>query len=599
MDINAVPGYRLLQRIGEGAAGEVYLATPTSDKSFAKPGEPLAIKIYRPEILRQTKQLDRIRREFLVGSQHAHPNLVLIHDCSIDDRSRPPHLVMEYVDGIRLDTWLQMFHPLPRNLLLRIVDQLLDALSHLHATGITHRDFKPANIMVSSTFDAKVMDFGVVRVTHDSPITPKDKFVGTIRNSSPEMLFGRDYDHRTDLYSLGTVLYPLLYGEEVFAEESQFARLIDLVKDTYPELDPSVASRDDVSSALFELTKQLLRKTPIERPVDVEDVRRRLTPVRASLVPELDYEPLHGYVATALTGLLPDAREAIAFVSSRIAEVAKDHGIYVYQPRKATDPLLHPDVDAAAVYLLDRHRVVSADVIFFLANQPSFGVGQELEIAATYSKPTILLVREGTTLSRMVTGSFANLLDELVYKTPEDLVRKLKRSLSRHSSTIRQFKATTPPSPQARLGHSLLSARTAAGYQSPEELAAALGISTKIILAIERGDYDNVGVHLLARLCRALNLSLHALFDPSTPADSRRRTDPNLVRLERLARRLSWNSTDYLDLRDDYLRQVAASGESSEFTDEQWRTRRTAQEQRRLKDIQDSSQQDSSQGTLL
>src|SRR5439155_13070978 len=122
-------------------------------------------------------------------------------------------------------------------LLVRIIEQLVSGLNHLHENSIIHRDLKPQNIMLSSAFEPKIMDLGVVRITTATPITPKDKFVGTIRNAAPEFLFGRDYDARADLYSLGTIIYMLLFGEQVFADEDQFARLIDRVRSTAPNFD--------------------------------------------------------------------------------------------------------------------------------------------------------------------------------------------------------------------------------------------------------------------------------------------------------------------------------------------------------------------------
>jgi len=582
--------YRLLQPLGEGAAGEVFLATPLAKKPFANPGAPLALKRYKSDILRQPAQLERIQREFTVGSTVTHPNLVQIYEHSTEPK---PFLVMEYVDGITLDRWLEMFHPIPGRVLFKIVDQLVAGLAALHENGIVHRDFKPQNIMLSSTFQAKIMDLGVVRITSSTPITPTDKFIGTIRHSSPEMLFGRDYDARTDLYSLGTVIYNLLYGEQIFAEENQFARLIELVKSQTPNLDRSVGSRDEVRAALLPLVEALLDKTSTNRPTSILEVKNRLDEIRGKLSPLEDVEPLHGYIATALTGLETDAREAIAFASSRIAEEAKEYHLYVYQPRKATDPLLHPDVDPTAVYRLDRKRVVGADVLLVLANQPSHGVGQELEIAASYGKPTLLLMREGARVSRMVTGSFVNFIDEITYRTPEDLVRQLRRSLARTLEGVRASKRQARRGGGLGLGEKIARRRMAAGYASQEELAEAVGVSARVIRAIEEGDYENVGAVMLDNICRVLEITIGELVsDRTTEARSRRPEDRNLRQLEQVAKRLGWSASDYFDLRDDYTKQLAASGESAFISDEQWSARRSALEQRRLREVRTEPSQE-------
>src|SRR3990172_5311692 len=100
MEGKVLGDYRLLSQLGEGAAGTVFLATPIRTKLFASPGDPVAIKVYKEEILKKPKQLERIRREFKIGSQLAHPNIVRIYEYSVD--TKPPYLVMEYVDGITL-----------------------------------------------------------------------------------------------------------------------------------------------------------------------------------------------------------------------------------------------------------------------------------------------------------------------------------------------------------------------------------------------------------------------------------------------------------------------------------------------------------------
>ncbi len=302
----SIGDYRLIEKLGEGAAGEVFLATPTADKPFAQIGEPIAVKRYKSEILRQHGQLARIQREFQVGSTISHPNLVRIYDSSLNqDRDAAPYLVMEYVDGIPLDKWVEQFFPIPTRLLLRLAEQLIGGVACLHENGITHRDLKPQNIIVTSTFDVKIMDLGVVQIQpNDSPLTPQDKFLGTIRNSSPEMLFGGNYSHQTDLYSIGTVLYLLLHGEQIFAEEQQFARLIRLVENEDPHFDPPAKrTADPVRAAVYDLCHSLMKKRPSDRPANCEGVSSILAEARAGLTSSATVEVLHGYVATALTGL--------------------------------------------------------------------------------------------------------------------------------------------------------------------------------------------------------------------------------------------------------------------------------------------------------
>jgi tRNA A-37 threonylcarbamoyl transferase component Bud32 len=487
-DGDSIGDYRLLKLLGQGAAGRVYLATSTREKAFAKPGDPLAVKVYKPEILERMHQLDRIRREFEVGSSVSHPHLIHMYENSLGETGGRPFLVMQYVDGLTLDSWLSMFHPVSGRLRARLLAQLVGAVRELHQTDVIHRDLKPQNVMVSSSFDGCVMDLGVVRTWNDPPITPSDEFLGSIRNSSPEMLFGEDYGKSTDIYSLGTILYALLHGEQVFQEETQFARLVELVRHDTPYFDEGVSALDEISDRLLTLCRELLQKDPGDRPESLDAVRARLDEIAGLGPTDETFEPLHGYVATALTGLDPDARDAVAFAANLIAEVGKHFQIYIYQPRRFTDPLMHADVTPEAVYLQDRKRVLAADVLFVLLNEPSFGVGQEIEIAASIAKPVVLLSRLGTKVSRMVRGSFANIVGEVECSTPEELERGLRRLLQASIGDLRQWKGRSESQPRHALGVQIREWRRNAGFETVSSFADHLSLPQGALDALEQGD---------------------------------------------------------------------------------------------------------------
>ncbi len=186
-EVKQVGDYRLLERLGGGGAGDVYLATPTADKVFASIGELVAVKLYKERVLSQENQLERIRQEFQVGSQIHSPYLVHIHECNVTD-PKEPYLVMEFVDGMVLSDWIKMFHPISDQLLVAIVGRVAKGLKALHAGEIIHRDIKPENIIISSDFSPKIMDFGVVKIRNVEGKTPSESFLGTIRNASPEWL---------------------------------------------------------------------------------------------------------------------------------------------------------------------------------------------------------------------------------------------------------------------------------------------------------------------------------------------------------------------------------------------------------------------------
>lgn len=576
--------YRLLQKIGEGVAGEVYLATPTVHKLFAKIGDLVAIKLYKSSILEKGGQLARIEREFKVGSNLVHPNLLRIFECHLrgDDR---PYLVMEYRDGMPLHEWVRMFYPISDHVLLHVASKIADGMSALHAAKIVHRDLKPENIMISSDFSPKIMDFGVVQIKGDSGQTPSGSFLGTIRNSAPEWVRceAANDDPRMDIYSFGTVLYCLLHGEQVFHEEKQFARLIELVTTEVPDFDSSLTG---VKGRLADLSQQLLSKSPDERLQTAVEITESIEDI-CSTVASTDVVPLHGYVASALTGLSSDARGSIMFMSNQIADTFKKYEIYLYQPRKATDPLLHQDVPAETVYALDRKRVLSADVLVLIGDHPSFGVGQEVEIASAFGIPAILVKREGVTISRMVTGGFLNLIDDVTYTSPEDLGRKLRRVLQSNIELLRTYKAAVRPSLPDNIGDAFRRLRERANL-SLEHAARCARVSIRLLRTLEASPlgYHNVGLHLLGRLLATYGATMSELVGTETVGDAPRRSDSNnnLRKLEDLAGRLGWPAADLLKLRDDYLREVAARGRDSRITEGDWVRRHAALEQHRLRE---------------
>lgn len=574
-------GYRVLETLGEGGAARVYLATPLSPKPFAEPGEPVALKVYKEEVLKEKEQLQRIGLELKASIQAAHPNVVRVFESS-DDHPDGPYLVMEYVDGMPLSQWGVMFCPLSERLLLNLVAQLVAGIAALSRAGIIHRDLKPDNVMVSSSFDAKIMDLGVVRLTRDSRISPEERFLGTTRNSSPEMLLGGKYDSRTDIYSLGTIIYFLLHGYEVFHETTHRNQLIERVLHEKIEFDEAVGNRSQASARLVDIAKRMLSKAPEDRFQKIEDVSRELESVIGVVADPV--RPLHGYVASALTGLQAEVRENVAFITHAIARACKEFDLYIYQPRKATDPVVHSAIKAEAVYELDRKRVLSADILVVVANHHSFGVGQEIEIAAGMGKPTILLRRDGVSLSRMVTGSFLNVQANIVYSSPEDLEQKLHQELPPVLQRIRSREAESASTLQ-KLGQRLRSLREEAGFDQTE-VANALGVSLNLIRSVEErpAAYHNIGIVIVDRMTRLYGVSIKALVDDRAPQTGPPREDRNLRSLERAAISQKWSAEDYFLLRNDYVKELAASGRSFEVDEKSWLQRHRSIEERRLKD---------------
>lgn len=218
----------LTREVGSGQAGTVWVAKLKRAYLRLEKDSQVAVKLFRPWVLEQPGQYERIYRELETGRHVVHPNLVRTLGLVADERSLPA-LVMEYYDGESLQEYLarnrEAGDPIDFDKALDIVAGVAGALKALHDNGIIHRDVKPGNIMLTPSGPI-LMDLGVVATEHSAEMTTSGIFLGTIRYGSPEYLFGETYDFKVDIYSLGASLYELVTGLEFIAEKNQWARMI-------------------------------------------------------------------------------------------------------------------------------------------------------------------------------------------------------------------------------------------------------------------------------------------------------------------------------------------------------------------------------------
>ncbi len=204
--------YKIEKIIGIGGMAVVYKAHDLLMRRV------VAVKMLRDEIAADQQSVKRFINESKAVAILSHPNIVNIYDVSVRDNVK--YIVMEFVEGITLKNYMTRRGVLSLKEILSYTEQILSALEHAHAKGIVHRDIKPQNIMLLKNGVIKVMDFGIAKLPNAETVTMTDKAIGTVYYISPEQASGRAIDARSDLYSLGVLMYEMGCGQLPFDAES-------------------------------------------------------------------------------------------------------------------------------------------------------------------------------------------------------------------------------------------------------------------------------------------------------------------------------------------------------------------------------------------
>ncbi len=265
--------YRIVEKIGEGGMGEVYRATDT------RLGRDVALKILPGEMASSPERLERFRREAKALAALDHPGVVTVH--SVEEADGMHFLTMQLVRGQPLDSLIAE-SGLPVERILEIATGLADALAAAHDRGVVHRDLKPANVMVTAESRVKVLDFGLARMSEaqaegpGSPglpptelLTREGVVMGTVPYMSPEQISGRRVDHRTDVFSMGVILYEMATGRRPFQADSAAELMSAILRD---EPEPAVKWRSGLPPALCLVIERCLAKEPVARFQTAADV---------------------------------------------------------------------------------------------------------------------------------------------------------------------------------------------------------------------------------------------------------------------------------------------------------------------------------------
>ncbi|MHC4342969.1 MAG: protein kinase domain-containing protein, partial [Planctomycetota bacterium] len=257
IELQRVGPYRLLEKLGSGAMGTVYLAE--------EEGEQVALKLLHPHLLERRGFFKRFRREARAGQRVKHGNVVHTLDSDLIVVNGTPccFLVMEYVEGKTLRQLLRELGVVPEALLRELALQIARGLAAIHVEGIVHRDLKPENVLITADHQVRIMDLGIAKSQETSvALTGEGQFAGSLVYASPEQIRSQPVGPQADLYALGVMLYELATGTNPFRSDDAGA----VVHAHLEEVPPRAEERNPgLSRFLSEVTATLIEKEPDSR----------------------------------------------------------------------------------------------------------------------------------------------------------------------------------------------------------------------------------------------------------------------------------------------------------------------------------------------
>ncbi len=328
-----VGDYEIVEVLGRGGMGQVYKIRNLLSERIE------AMKVLLPSLDGDKELADRFLREIKLQAALDHPNIAKLYNAL--NVSNQLLMVMEFIEGTSLEEILS-HGPVAVNEAIDYAGQVLDALAYAHGRGVVHRDIKPANIMRTPAGTMKVLDLGLARIMNtESALTQPGTTVGSLYYMSPEQIKGAEPDPRTDLYSLGVVLYQMVTGKRPFQGDSNYAVIAAHLKETPPAPNKVAAS---VPAPLSDIIMMAIAKDPAERPQSAQKFRAALhdlcgTPSQlaitavlatppASPLPAAAPVPPSGVTAMAAQGTPQPSTDCNArgpgFCRDRSAEVSSD-----------------------------------------------------------------------------------------------------------------------------------------------------------------------------------------------------------------------------------------------------------------------------------
>lgn len=347
--------YDIREVIGVGGMAIVYKAYDRVEDRV------VSIKILRDEYLGNQEFLRRFRNESRAIAMLSHPNIVKVYDVSFGDRLQ--YIVMEYIDGITLKEYISQQHVIRWKEAVHFTLQILYALQHAHEKGIIHRDIKPQNIMLLKDGTIKVTDFGIARFSRSDSRTMTDKAIGSVHYIAPEQARGAVTDEKSDVYSVGVMLYEMLTGKLPFEAENAVSVAIMQMQS---EAKPPRSINPEIPEGLEEITLKAMKKDPEQRYGSAAEMIRDINAFRQDPSIRFQYQ----YFIDEKPTKYIDAIEKVRGKASEETEGAVD---LIEQRKKATAIPIITGVTSALLLF-----AIVFGVFLFFRNLPTQNESEEI-----------------------------------------------------------------------------------------------------------------------------------------------------------------------------------------------------------------------------